>query len=56
VHGTKFHLLAFTQMSVFRDLTPLELTTLAISQEPMPGLSFFLPSPPHSYLVFTSEE
>jgi hypothetical protein len=40
LQGTSFHVLAFAQMSVFRALTPVERTALAITQEPMPGLNF----------------
>ncbi|MGC4117866.1 MAG: hypothetical protein QM765_25625 [Myxococcales bacterium] len=40
LRGATFHLLAFAQASVFRNLTPLERTALGISQEAMPGLHF----------------
>jgi len=40
LQGMKFHLLAFSQMSIFRELNQLERTSLGVMQESMPGLHF----------------
>ncbi|MEQ1728896.1 MAG: ATP-binding protein [Vicinamibacterales bacterium] len=38
--GTRFHLIGFAQQSIFRELTAVERSELAVAQAPMPGLNF----------------
>jgi hypothetical protein len=40
LRGTRLRIIGFAQMSMFRELTPVERSALAIVQEPMPGLNF----------------